>query len=77
MKSYGQDCPLAHPRAGRCWLACSRMGVARLPHERAVATRALRVRSLPELGRAFPSWLKWSPSSPAVRAASAGAEAGA
>jgi DNA-binding HxlR family transcriptional regulator len=43
--------------------------VGRLPYERAVATRALRVKSLPKLERAFPTWFEWSPGAPAVRAA--------
>lgn len=47
--------------------------VGRLPYERAIATRALRVTSLPKLERAFPDWFEWSPAHPAVRAASAAA----
>lgn len=45
--------------------------VGRLSYERAVATRALRVKSLPKLERAFASWFAWSPAHPAVQAAMA------
>lgn len=47
--------------------------VGRLPFGRAVATRALRVESLPKLERAFPDWFAWSPAHAIVRAVTEGA----